>query len=396
MKRNIALFVGKLTGGGAERAVGRLSIALSDFYNVFVFVYNTEAIDYNYSGKLIDLSNKAKSFPMMAIKSALNINKVIQENSIELVISFLDFPNIINGLFNHSCKKLVSIRVYYEHGHLYTNRDKIKYPFVKRAIEASDGTLTLSHWQKAIIERDMRVKEKTVYVVKNIFDDEEILQKASLSPDNKEITEFINQYTTVALGRLDFQKNYKKLLDIFKIVLNEIPQARLLILGSGYMEKDLKSYGMELGIADNILLAGRVSNPFPYLARSSVYVSLSRFEGFPNSLVEAMVCGVPVMHSNCPTGPAEILLEGDLGEDIELPLQGDYGILFPLFEPGVFDDSQSERDAQIKCSEIWCKLLQNKDFNSLYSEKAKERAKKYTPQKCIPNYVNIINKTLEG
>ncbi|AOZ95499.1 glycosyltransferase [Butyrivibrio hungatei] len=394
-KKNIALFVGKLTGGGAERAVGRLSIALSDYYNVFIFLYNLKAIDYDYKGTIVDLGNNASNFPMMAINSAIRLNKEIRDNNIDLLISFLDMPNILNGLFNHSCKKMISIRVYYEKGHFFTINDKLKYPLVKRAVEKSNGVFVLSERQKKIIARDMKVDINNVFVVDNIFDIDEIEKKAACEPENKKIADFINESTTVAVGRLDYQKNYKKLFEIFKKVNEKIPHAKLLVLGTGYMKEDLQNYIRQLNLDGKIMLAGRVVNPFPYLAKSTAYISLSRFEGFPNSLVEAMVCGLPVMQSDCPTGPSEILVGklDDAGED--LPRKEEYGILLPMFEPGIYGDKSTEEAAQNKCMLFWCDILNNETVRSYYSEKSKMRSKKYDVKCCIGEYVEVIEHFLK-
>ena len=392
-KKNIALFVGKLTGGGAERAVGRLSIALVEHYNVYIFIYNAKTIDYDYEGKLVDLGNNSSTFPMMAINAAFRLNKAIKENNIDLLISFLDIPNIINGLINYSCKKMISIRVYYEQGHFYTINDKVKYPLIKKAIEKSDGIFVLSERQKNIISRDMNVKSEDIYVVNNIFDSEQITKKAAVEPDNDKIIDFINDFTTVAVGRLDYQKNYKRLFDIFKLVHDRVPEAKLLVFGSGYMKDELWQYLTKLGIEKDVMLAGRVANPFPYMAKAIAYISLSLFEGFPNSLVEAMICGLPVMHSDCPTGPAEILSDNYQLQVDKAPMECDYGILLPLFaygEPDFLLDDERKKE----CAVVWEKLMQDQKYRSEYARKSKDRAKKYESKKCIDEYVKIINCTI--
>ena len=113
-KRKIGLFVGKLAGGGAERVVSRLSLCLSDYYDIYILLYNTKTIDYDYNGTIIDLAQNASCFPLMAVRAVKNINRVIKEHGIELVISLCDFPNTVNGLFNHSSIHVFSIRAHFQ------------------------------------------------------------------------------------------------------------------------------------------------------------------------------------------------------------------------------------------------------------------------------------------
>jgi glycosyltransferase involved in cell wall biosynthesis len=97
--------------------------------------------------------------------------------------------------------------------------------------------------------------------------------------------------------------------------------ARLVILGEGSQLRALQSLASELGIGDDVLFPGFVSNPFAYMARARAFVLSSAWEGFGNVLVEAMACGCPVISTDCPSGPAEIL-EG-----------GRYGSLVPVGDP---------------------------------------------------------------
>ena len=92
-KKRIALFVGKLGGGGAERAASSLSLMLSEYFDVYVFVYNLKQCDYEHGGKLIDVSNGAKGFCFKALHTIININNVIRAIKIDLVISFCEFLN---------------------------------------------------------------------------------------------------------------------------------------------------------------------------------------------------------------------------------------------------------------------------------------------------------------
>lgn len=116
----------------------------------------------------------------------------------------------------------------------------------------------------------------------------------------------------IGAGRLTRQKDFATLLRAFSLVLKERP-ARLLLLGDGPEREGLEALSRELGISAAVDFHGFVANPFPFIARSNLFVLSSAWEGFGNVLVEAMALGVPVVSTDCPSGPREILHDGALG-----------------------------------------------------------------------------------
>ncbi len=113
-------------------------------------------------------------------------------------------------------------------------------------------------------------------------------------------------------GRLTRQKNIPLLLRAFRAVRDEFG-LDLLILGTGEEEASLRAMAMEMGIAESVRFAGYEPNPYRYMARARAFVLPSDFEGFPNVLVEAMACLTPVISTDCPSGPSEIIEHGRTG-----------------------------------------------------------------------------------
>jgi glycosyltransferase involved in cell wall biosynthesis len=116
----------------------------------------------------------------------------------------------------------------------------------------------------------------------------------------------------LSAGRLTPQKDHATLLRAFALVRQATP-ARLLILGEGGERRNLEALIDELGIRCDVQLPGFALNPFAYMSRARLFVLSSRWEGFANVLVEALACGVPVVSTDCPSGPAEILQDGAIG-----------------------------------------------------------------------------------
>ena len=116
----------------------------------------------------------------------------------------------------------------------------------------------------------------------------------------------------LAVGRLCEQKDYPTLLKAFAKV-HARTGAKLLILGEGPDRAALEKLVIELGLSEAVEMPGFASNPYAYMARAAVYVLSSRWEGLPTVLIEALACGIPVVSTDCPSGPAEILRNGNYG-----------------------------------------------------------------------------------
>lgn len=116
----------------------------------------------------------------------------------------------------------------------------------------------------------------------------------------------------VGIGRLVHQKDFELLIHAFSL-LDTALNARLIILGEGPLHEELQILANRLGVADRVELLGFKHNPLPYLRGATAMVVSSRYEGFGNVLVEGLACGTPVISTDCPYGPSEILADGKFG-----------------------------------------------------------------------------------
>lgn len=133
----------------------------------------------------------------------------------------------------------------------------------------------------------------------------------------------------IALGRLHVQKDFSTLIKAFAIFLR-YQTGRLIIFGEGPMLQDLKLLALELNIAEHIDIPGYIDNVFPTLRQCSAFLLSSRYEGYPLVLAEAVACGTPVVSTDCPYGPSEILA------DVE------NSILVPVGNPEALADAMKE------------------------------------------------------
>lgn len=116
----------------------------------------------------------------------------------------------------------------------------------------------------------------------------------------------------LGVGRLDPQKDFTNLIDAFAAVRAE-RDCRLVLLGEGRLRAQLMEQAQRLGVGRDVELPGFVDNPYAWMRRASLFVLSSRWEGIANALTEALACGTPVVATDCPDGPREILDNGRYG-----------------------------------------------------------------------------------
>jgi len=171
----------------------------------------------------------------------------------------------------------------------------------------------------------------------------------------------------VAVGRLEPGKNVLQLIDAFAAA--RISQ-QLVIIGEGAQRASVAARIAALGLEDRVHLLGYCDNPFPVVARAQAYVSASLNEGFPNAMVEAMVLGVPVVVSDCPSGPAEIL--GGACHDQDHACDGEFGLLTTMGSTMSLADGLERMAAP--------------DVRGRYAEQAAKRAGDFTADKVTEQY----------
>jgi glycosyltransferase involved in cell wall biosynthesis len=153
-------------------------------------------------------------------------------------------------------------------------------------------------------------KASTIVVNNPIINDDLLLGK-----EEKLENDFFKKFESIvlAIGRFEWQKDYDTLLNAFALVLKKQASVGLYILGKGPLEKHFRHKTKLLGISNNVCFGGFDKNPFKYLSACDVYVLSSRHEGMPGVLIQAMACGAACVSTDCPTGPNELIKDGENG-----------------------------------------------------------------------------------
>lgn len=148
------------------------------------------------------------------------------------------------------------------------------------------------------------IKPAKIVRIYNPVDIDAVLSKADMFIPREYAAGNLN---IVAVGRMVEAKAYDLLIKAFCRLLKHRPDARLFIIGDGPLRKELIELCSRLGLEERVTLLGFLENPYPYIKHADLYVLSSRWEGFPNTLLEALVCGVKVVATDCESGPKEIL-----------------------------------------------------------------------------------------
>jgi len=181
----------------------------------------------------------------------------------------------------------------------------------------SDHLLTMTNATKQMIENKIKIEPYKISVVENPIINRDIRGLSLKEIDLNEKFIF-KKKVYCAIGRLTFQKNFFELLDGLKKYSQEVDKDfNLIILGEGELKNDLATY-IKKNNLDNFYLLGFKSNPYRYLQRSDLYISTSLWEEPGHTLIEAGYLNVPILTSNCPNGPHEIIIDGFNGLKYQL------------------------------------------------------------------------------
>lgn len=313
----IAIFLPSLKGGGAERVMVTLANGFAQRGYVTDLVLATATgpylTDVAENVRILDLHARRVSHALMPLMRYLK-----QERPVAM-LSAMNHANVI-AVLARSCSGVSTRLVVSEHNTISIGAqrarktiERVVYALVPWAYKKASAIVAVSQNAARDLEKFARLSVNSVNTIYNPFDVAFIQQHATEAVSHPWFLCDKEQPIIIAIGRLTEQKDYSTLLHAFAQVRLRI-HARLLILGEGEQRNDLEALAQSLGLgADELSMPGFVKNPFAYLAHADLFVLSSRWEGLANVLIEAMACGTPVVSTDCPSGPREILEGGRWG-----------------------------------------------------------------------------------
>jgi len=312
---DVAIFLRGLYGGGAEKVLVNLASGFIERgLNVdLVLVRATGPYLEQVSSKVRIVDLKARSVPSSLPKLTHYLRQVRPTTLLAALHYPCEIAVLAKRLAGVSTRVIVS-----EHNTLSQEAARIPQksvqlsPLAARLIYPwADGIVAVSQGVADDLAKITRLSSDRIPVIYNPIVLPELF---TLAQEPVEHCWFKPGESPVILGvgRLHPQKDFPTLIRAFAEV-RKVQQARLMILGDGPERQSLTNLISELGLAEDVALPGFVQNPYAYMAKASVFVLSSAWEGLGNVLVEAMAIGTPVISTNCESGPEEILAKGKYG-----------------------------------------------------------------------------------
>jgi N-acetylgalactosamine-N,N'-diacetylbacillosaminyl-diphospho-undecaprenol 4-alpha-N-acetylgalactosaminyltransferase len=360
----LSILIYSLGNGGAERIVSILLKELSYKYEIELILMNDTIfyeIPKNVKIIFLEKSNpKEKGFSKLLKLPILGwkYKKLIKNSDVSL--SFMNRPNYINifaKLFGSKIKTIISERAMPSLQHKSILQGKINKLLIKILYKKADVVIANSKGNSFDLIKNFNIKSvRTIYNPINII---------NCNKTNN------NKFIFVTIGRLDKGKNHKLLIEAF----NELDiNAELWIIGDGYLKDELQQIAN-----DNVKFLGTQKDVYQFLAKANCFVFSSNYEGFPNVLLEALNCKLPIISTDCKSGPREILApDTDFKTQTQNVEIVEYGILTKV--------------GDIECMKKAMMLIyENEELRYNFEIKAKNRLEEFRVENIINKWEKIIN-----
>ncbi len=404
-KKKILFVIPYMHEGGAQRALSNIQTHMPDYIEIDTLVNSDINRVYSNSGRVFSLNieKKARTSSVffqfgVFIKRVKKIKELKRSNNYNACISFVDSANIANVISaicerDTQTKTIISIRTSITQSamNILQYRYFVK-PIAKILYKRADMIVSVSEELKTELIESLGIKEDRITAIPNGFDVDEILKLSSEKIDSPICDKIGTSKVVFTAGRLNIAKNQWHLIRAFSYVKRTLPDAMLVIAGTGELEEYLKKLAINLGIDQSVVFAGFESNVYKYMRRSDVFVLPSGFEGFPNALGEALCAGVPCIATDFRTGARELLAPERLSDNtvIERFTECTYGIISPVCSGKMYTGTEPFEMEELELAKAILYLLDNKEANIKYREKSKERRKNLDIQKAVSEWIRLI------
>jgi glycosyltransferase involved in cell wall biosynthesis len=324
--KHLAIYLPSLRGGGAERIMMTLANAFTERG------FKTDLVLVKAEGPYLnDVSEKIRVVDLGAARVATSLPALVRylrRERPDAMLTALNHANVIALLARRfagvKTRLVVSERSTLSSSlvHVTSMRGGWMAHFMSWTYPWADGVIAVSSGVADDLASTIGLSRDRIYTVYNPVDLSAVRQRAEEPFDHPWFAPGEPQ-VVLGVGRLTAAKDFPTLIRAFAQLRAHRP-ARLVILGEGNLRPDLQTLVADLGLIDDIAMPGFCENPFVWMRQAAVFVLSSAWEGLPGTLIQAMACGTPVVSTDCPSGPAEILENGKWGRLVSV---GDAGAL---------------------------------------------------------------------
>ncbi|MBD5549024.1 MAG: glycosyltransferase [Lachnospiraceae bacterium] len=388
---NIGILIPELGGGGAERVAS----ILGDYYTergdkVYYFIADMNVKqDYPVKGEIINtnikscMSGEFYDWQRMLklCLSSLKIRKLKTQYKIDVSISFMEEFNYLNVLSKGKEKVITRICT------ILSSREDLKGVLYKKVFvhffySNADKVVVMSQYALKDMVYHYRIPVTKIVKIPNPAN------CLTAQECNKAWNFGIN--TILCIGRLEPVKQQERIIRAFSYVRKRKCDAKLIILGKGTKLHYLKKICEKLKIEDSVIFIGFTDNVLYYLEHARVFVMASKAEGFPNSMIEAMSCGVPVITTDSPGACGEIVGKPSNIDNINSVMLCKYGILIPNMPNEKLKIDSQLTEQEVALGEAILKVLMEEQVYENYRKQSFKRAGMMSMDKVMKKWNQVI------
>lgn len=396
MKKTIALLVPRLYNGGAEKVAADMSFFLNKAgYRVVFFLDEFhEHRCYRHSGEVEVI--KADSYwnnGCLAnqwyhyIRRAKKYKEYKKKYEVDISISFMLEDNLTNVLADIGDRKILTVHCVTSQmrefeGQLFANWKIMRFMYPK-----ADAVVAVSKYVKRDLEGAVGIRRCPVQVIYNSVNDAYLIA-AGKEPVEEELSDNLILY----VGRLDDEKRPWIVVRAMKAVVEQFPDAQLLIFGEGSNRMLLKKLIRKLKLENNIRLGGFEKNVAKYMTRAKILVICSRTEAFPCVIEEAFTLALPVIFNDCPGGMREMAsIEGAVKGECKENKQVECGIITPMIyiEKKNCDRMELSREERSFAQAI-CDVLENTQMRDQLRKNALKRSRRFFQSRIEQEWLDLL------
>lgn len=404
--KKIAILTPFVARGGLEKVAVTQADLLKNDYEVNLIIMDRFIQDYYFDGKCIDLNVSLESRGIFyrirnILESILKLRRLKKEEKYDLVISHGELANIPNIFSGGNC--IVNI-----HENRFNAKKDFQGKIVNKIIKFLytrknvKKIVTVSEGIKEDLNKNIKIDLNLIHTIYNPFSVEEITLKKSQDLDKYK--KIFTQNILITVGRFTHPKGYWNLIKIFSLIKKQ-SNYKLVLLGDGVMRDDLiklsKSFDLEVFDAwsnkeintdYDIYFLGFQDNPYKFLHASKVFIMTSLWEGLSNVLIESLFCNIPLISTDCKSGPSEILEVSTEGKNYSK--KSKYGLLLPAFNSKEIDFSTNINSNIEKYTQDILDFLNDEEDLSLCKQNTLERALNFEYKNIKNDWIKLLEKEI--